>query len=84
MDIEKLVQFKGAANNLSENSPVSEYKNIVRLLGEIYKVQIAGKLTGSTTPTLATERSDAETDIAALVTEFDQLTQFFRDTVPGG
>lgn len=84
MDMEKLAQFKLAANDLSESSPVALYKKIARLLGEFYKEQIAGKLDGTTSPTLATERTNAETDIAALETEFDQLTHFFRDKFPGG
>ncbi len=84
MEMEKLAELKSVVNNLSEVSVVADYKRAVRLLGDIYKVQIAGKLDGGTTPTLTTERSDAETGIAALETELGSLTQFFRDRFPGG
>lgn len=84
MEMEKLAELKSVVNNLSEVSVVSEYKRAVRLLGEIYKVQIAGKLDGGTSPTLTAERAAAEVDILATETEFDQLTQFFRDRFPGG
>lgn len=73
-DVEKKVILETMVSNLSINSNVNDYKRIVRQLGDMYKEKMADVLSGSTTPTLATERSDAETDIAALVAEFDQDT----------
>ncbi len=73
-DVEKKVILENMVSNLSINSNVNDYKRIVRQLGDMYKEKMADVLSGSTTPTLATERADAETDIAALVTEFDQDT----------
>lgn len=70
MDMEKLATLKNKVNNLSDSSTAAEWGSIVRYLGDMYKEEVAEVLTGATTPTLATERSDAETDIANLVTEF--------------
>jgi hypothetical protein len=71
MDIEKLNQLKNRVDNISEATQVSEYREIVRLLGEIYKTQIAGVLNTGTSPTLAQERADVEIDIQALIAEMN-------------
>jgi hypothetical protein len=71
MDIEKLTQLRTKVNDLSEATQVEEYRNIVRLIGDIYKEQIAGVLNAGTTPTLATEQGNAEADIAALASEMN-------------
>lgn len=69
MTNETLTTLKTKVDNLSESSQVEDYRSIVRLIGDIYKDQIAGVLSASTTPTLAQKRADVETDIAALLAE---------------
>jgi hypothetical protein len=71
MDLEKLSQLKNRVNDLGEASQVSEYKAIIRMVGDIYKEQIAAVLNTGTTPTLAQERADAEADIQALIAELN-------------
>lgn len=78
MDHEKLTQLKTRVNNLSESTQVSEYREIVRLVGDLYKIQIAGVLNASTVPTLAQERADAEADIQALVNEMNFPTNVLK------
>jgi len=69
MNNDILTTLKTKVDNLSESSQVEEYRSIVRLIGDIYKEQISGVLSASTTPTLATKRADVETDITALLAE---------------
>ncbi len=78
MDLEKLMQLKNRVNDLSEASLVAEYKSIIRLVGDLYKEQVAGVLSASTSPTLAQERSDAETDIQALIAEMNFATNVLK------
>jgi hypothetical protein len=78
VDHEKLVQLKTRVDNLSEASQVSEYQQIVRLIGDLYKIQVAGVLNAGTTPTLATERAAAEVAIAALISEMNIATNVLK------
>jgi hypothetical protein len=78
MDMEKLTQLKTRVDNLSEASQVSEYREVVRLIGDLYKIQIAGVLNAATSPTLATERAAAEIAIAALITEMNFPTNVLK------
>lgn len=71
MDMEVLAAFKNRVMNLSDSSTVAEWQSLVQALGDMYKLEVAEQLTGATTPTLATERSDADTDIASLKSEFN-------------
>lgn len=70
MEMEDLANLRTRVMNLSDASPVSAWTAIIRQLGDMYKLEIAEVLTGATSPTLATERSDAETDILAAIAEF--------------
>lgn len=74
MDNEKLARFRNQAMNLSANSPVTEYKNLVTMLSELYSDAQREFLTGATTPTLAAELAAVVVDRDSLVTEFDQRT----------
>ncbi len=78
MDLEKLSQLKNRVNDLSEASQVAEYKAIIGMLGDIYKEQVGAVLSASTTPTLAQERADAETDIQALINELNFPTNVLK------
>jgi hypothetical protein len=78
MDVEKLTQLKTRVDNLSDSSQVEDYRVIVRLVGDLYKTQIAGVLNSGTTPTLAQERADVETDIAALISEMNFGTNVLK------
>jgi hypothetical protein len=74
MDLERLNALKNRVNDLSEASQVAEYKAIIRMVGDLYKEQVAGVLSASTSPTLAQERADAEADIQALINEMNFAT----------
>jgi len=78
MDLEKLNALKNRVNDLSETSQVADYKAIVRMLGDLYKEQIAGVLNTGTTPTLATERAAAEIAISALIVEMNFPTNVVK------
>lgn len=71
MDAEDKAKLSNMVNNLSDASPVGEWKAIVRQLGEMYKKALPETLAGGA---LTTEIGLAETDIAALITEFDADT----------
>ena len=78
MDYEKLAQLKTRVDNFSEATQVSEYREVVRLIGDLYKIQIAGVLNSGTTPTLAAERAAAEIAIAALIAEMNIATNVLK------
>jgi hypothetical protein len=71
MDMERKAQLVNRVSNLSDISPVSDWKALIQLIGDMYKEECAETLSGGT---LTTERSNADVDIASLVAEFDADT----------
>lgn len=68
MDAERKAQLVNRVSNLSDSSPVGDWKALIQLIGDMYKEEIAEKLSGGA---LTTERGNADVDIASLVAEFD-------------
>jgi len=76
--MERLAQLRTAVMNLSDGSPVSQWKSIGQLLGDLYKEEVGEVLDTGTTPTLAAERAAMDVDIASYVTEMDQRTDVVK------
>lgn len=76
MNVEQINVFRNMASNLSSNSPVAEYDDLVAKVCEIYLARMAEVLTGATTPTLAQERIDVLAAVATLQGVLDVNTRF--------
>ena len=75
MDAEKLAFFKNQVMNLSDNSPVSDFKRIVTLLVDLYIGELPETLSGGT---LTAEIAAAIVDRDSLVAEFDARTDLVK------
>jgi hypothetical protein len=71
MEAERKAQLANRVNNLSDSSPVGDWKALVQLIGDMYKEECGETLAGGA---LTTEKSNADVDIASLVAEFDADT----------